>query len=117
MPNEKTGMQSGQQMRYTDNELNLIQATFKNNEELLKLLRKAFLPELDPEAPIGQTIDLWMTIPLDGLTPEQAIINLKARNSLISHVDQRLMELKVLAESDNLTPEQAVERLRKNSNR
>jgi len=102
-------------MRYTEDELHLIKATFKDNERLLKLLRKVFLPEIDPDAPIGQVIDLWMTVKVDDLTPEQALINIKARNTLISHVDQQLYGLKILADSDELSAEEVLEKVKKNS--
>ena len=34
------------EMRITDEELNLIKTTFAENDTLLKLIRKIFLPEL-----------------------------------------------------------------------
>ena len=108
-------MQNGQQMRYTDDEIHLLKSTFKGNDRLLKLLRKVFLPEIDPQAPIGQVIDLWMTVKVDDLTPEQALINIKARNTLISHVDQQLYGLKILADSDEMTAEEVLEKVKKNS--
>jgi len=89
----------GSQMRITPTELEIIRNTFGGNEELLRLLRKVFLPELDPYTPIGQNIDLWMTVRIEDLSLEQALINLKARNTLISHLDQCLNTLKVLAEA------------------
>jgi hypothetical protein len=116
MPDKKTGMQNGQQMRFTDEELTLIRNTFKGNDTLLKLMRKVFLPEIDPDAPIGQIIDLWMTVSITEKTPEEAYAHLIARNTVISHVDQMLMQLKILAET-NLTPEEALTTLRKNSNK
>lgn len=106
---------SEHQMRYSDSELALIRNTFKDNPDLLKLIRKAFLPELSPDAPIGQNFDLWMTLKIDDMSPEQALINLKARNSLINHLEVCLLELKVLAETTNLTPEEAVTKLKKDS--
>lgn len=90
---------SGSQMRITATEISILKSTFAGNEELVRVMRKIFLPELDPFAPIGQIIDLWMTIPVDQMTPDQALINLKARNSLIAHVDSCLNTIKVLAES------------------
>lgn len=89
--------ETGQQMRYTEEEINLIKSTFKDNEKLLKLLRKTFLPEYDPQAPLGQTVDLWMTVPPSELTPEYAYVNWKARNNLIAHVEQQLMQLDFLS--------------------
>ncbi len=110
MSNEKN---PGSQMRITPLEQSLIRNTFKGNEELLRLMRKVFLPELDPYVPLGQQIDLWMTIPVDQLTPEQIVINLKARNSLIVHIDQMLQQLKALAEM----PETKEDLSKKNSAR
>lgn len=94
---------NGQQMRFTNEELALIKATFKNNTDLLKLMRKVFLPEIDPKAPLGQMIDLWMTVPVKEMTAEQAQVNILARNSLIMHVEQQLLQLQALAEMDNMT--------------
>jgi len=95
---KNSGMQNGSQMRITPEERELIKRTFSGNETLLKLLRKIFLPELDPTAPIGQMIDLWMTVHTQELSAEEALINLKARNTLITHVDQQLLTLKLIAE-------------------
>ena len=98
--------ENGNQMRITDDERALIKSTFLGNEPLLKLMRKMFLPELDPNAPIGQMIDLWMTIPIKDLSPEQAYVNLLSRNQLISHVDQVLMQLWLIAKLEPMTPEE-----------
>lgn len=104
-------------MRITPQELETIRATFKDNEDLLKLMRKIFLPEQDPTVPLGQSIDLWMTIKVDEMTTEQALINLKARNSLIMHIEQQLLVLRSLAEKEDETPEEAVTRLKQDSTR
>lgn len=108
---------TGQQMRFTDQDLSLIRNTFKDNEPLLKLLRKVFLPEIDPNAPIGQMIDLWMTVDVETVDPERAVVNLKARNSLITHIEQQLMQLKILAEKTEQTPEELLTGLRKDSSK
>lgn len=107
----------GSQMRITDDELKVIKGTFRNNEPLLKILRKIFLPELDPNTPIGQNIDLWMTVNVENMTPEQALINIKARNILINHIDLQLMQLKLLAGVEEETIEQLEERMRKDSSK
>jgi hypothetical protein len=99
-------MEQGKQMRFTEDELRLIQETFKNNEKLLKVMRKVFLPELDPDAPLGQVIDLWVSIPLKEMNPQDAMVNMLARNQLIMHVEQQLMQLQSLANREQLTEEQ-----------
>ena len=90
-------MENGQQMRFNEQELSLIRNTFEDKEDLLKLMRKVFLPTYDPYAPLGQGVDLWMTINLSGLNPDQAYIRLLARNELIMHIEQQLMQLNALA--------------------
>lgn len=109
------GMSNGSQMRFTQAELELVKATFKGNEAVLQLLRKIFLPELDPAAPIGQMIDLWMTIDVRQLMPEQAYVRLLARNELISHVDNQLLQLSVLANMEEPAAGAVAEARGKNS--
>jgi len=109
--------EEGKQMRITDAELKTIKHTFADNDHLLKVLRKVFLPEIDPNAPIGQTIDLWMTLKTDDASPDQLVINLKARNLLITHIEQQLMQLKFLAGKKDETVEETKNRLSKNSSK
>jgi len=105
----------GQQMRFTEEELKIIRDTFKGNDRLLKLLRKVFLPELDPDAPLGEMIDIWMSVPVREMSPEDARVNILARNSLIMHLEYQLGQLKVLAEMDENSVEKFLENRRKNS--
>lgn len=100
-------------MRFTDNELKIIRDTFKGNTELLKLMRKVFLPELDPTAPLGEMIDLWMSVPVKEMMPQEAQINILARNSLIMHIEQQLIQLNILAEME--TEKEQAERTKKDS--
>lgn len=97
-------------MRFTENELAFIKSTFKGNELLLKLLRKVFLPEFDPSAPLGQVIDLWMTVDLKDKSPEDAIIEIKARNAMIMHIESMLFQLTNLSnledKDENIKKEQ-----------
>ena len=107
----------GQEMRISDKELQLIKNTFSDNEDLLKLMRKIFLPEIDPKAPLGQNLDLWMTVKVEDIPPEQAIINLKARNSLIQHIEMQLLALRTLAGFKEETVEETKKRLQQNSSK
>lgn len=109
MPETKPGAQ----MRITPQELSILKNTFRGNEELVRLMRKLFLPELDPYAPLGQNFDLYMTLKIEDLDPEVALINLKARNTLIAHLDQCLLQIRTLAE----LPEEQEGRNKKNSSK
>lgn len=86
-----------EQMRFAEDELKLIKTVFSKNEPLLKLLRKVFLPSYDPKSPFGQGVDLWMTVDVRQMTPDQAYTRLLARNELIMHVEQQLLQLQALA--------------------
>ena len=108
-------MNDKQEMRITDEEIKLIQITFKDNTPLLKLLRKIFLPEYDPNAPIGQTVDLWTIKDIASMTPEECKIYFQTRRDLILHIESQLMQLKVLAEMESETVAKALERAKKDS--
>lgn len=102
-------------MRYSEDELALLKRVFSGDsgEHLLKLLRKSFLPELDPNAPIGQNFDLWMTVDIKNVSPEEAYRQIIARNTVIAHVEQRLVELSLLANRDVPSPVTVAEALKK----
>ncbi len=106
---------NGREMRISPEEIEIIKSAFRGNSELLKLLRKVFLPELDPKAPLGEQIDLWMTVPVEG--NERDKINIVARKQLIQHLEQQLLQLKILAETDAKTLEEARKAIQKDSNK
>lgn len=54
---------------------------------------------------------------IDGMDAEGFYVNLMARNSLITHVEQMLHQLEILSGQKDETPEQTVERLQKDSSR
>lgn len=112
-----SGQANGAQMRINPDEIELIKRAFGNNEPLLRLMRKIFLPELDPTAPIGQMIDLWMTVTVADMSPEEAIINLKARNTLITHVDQQLMTLLLISKMESPTEGEVKAKIEKDSSK
>lgn len=107
----------GQEMRITDTDLSMLKNTFAENTELLKLLRKIFLPEITADAPIGQNVDLWMTLKLDDMTPEQAMVKILARNTVIQHIESCLGQIKILAGQKSESVEQTKDNLKKNSNK
>ena len=104
-------------MAITQEEIQLIKATFKDNEPLMVAIRKLMYPVIDPNAPIGEQVDLWMNVDIDGMSAEQALINMKARNLFIGHVEGGLNKLKMLANMDEKTPEELKESAKKNSSK
>lgn len=109
------GQARGSQMRVTDEEISLIKSTFKNNEALLKLMRKMFLPELDPQAPFGQMIDIYHTIQTKDRNPEDIAVELMARNMVIDHTDNVLTQLWILSMMEEATPAQVVAKAKADS--
>jgi len=107
--------QKGQQMRFNKEELAIIKGLFNDNEEALKLMRKVFLPELDPKAPLGQMIDIYRTIQTEGKMMQDVVVAIESRNFVIAHVDMQLQQLQILAGMEDETPKQRTEREAKNS--
>jgi hypothetical protein len=67
--------------------------TLKNSEDILKVLRKTFLPTIDGDAPFNQVVDLWMTIDLKDKDPKEALTMITAREKLITYLEQQLKVL------------------------
>lgn len=105
------------QMRITDEELAVIKGLFADNEEALKLMRKIFLPEIDYDAPLGQLVDMWIPVEVDGISSEQAIVNIKARKTLIVHIESCLMQLKNLAGKKQDSVEETKKKLMQDSSK
>jgi len=112
-----------QKMRYSDDELSLMQNTFRDQEDVLRavrkvflqmpldaidksvvetlrkqkatlaLIRKAFLPELDEKAPIHQLVDLWLTVDIKDKAPEDAWPHLLARQKVITFLEEQIVFL------------------------
>lgn len=113
-------------MRYESNELALIKNVFHENSEILMamrkvffqvklersemellkpitqskevmaLLRKTYLPELELDAPVGQLIDLWLTVDNAEKTPMEAVLALRVRERLMQHLEAGLKRFKDL---------------------
>lgn len=114
-----------QTMRFNDAELSLIKNTFAENydllmamrkvflqmpldiidkdilsvfrsKELLAVVRKAWLPELDAHAPLHQLIDLLMTVEIREKTPQEAYPQIVARKLVIKYLEQQFAVLESL---------------------
>jgi len=111
-------MKELQQMRYSTVELSLIKNTFAENQDLLKILRKHFLqlpltenetnqlhnfspeilkllrrfflPTLEGDEPLNQIIDLWMTVNLQDKNLDMILVHVTARRIVINYLEQQL---------------------------
>jgi len=111
-----------QVLRYSDSELKLMNDTFSENYPLLILLRKFFLqgtlsdgekenvkffananmlpilrktylPEIDYNTPIGQIVDLWSNVDTRNKGAEDACLEMAMREKLIRYVKDRFTDL------------------------
>lgn len=112
-----------QKMRYGDSELGIIKSTFSENPAILlalrkvflqakltkedlevlkpirenkavqSLVRKTYLPELELDAPIGQMIDLWLTVDNKDKSPMESTLALKVRARLMELINAGLARL------------------------
>jgi len=82
-------------------DLSNLKLSFKGKKELLDVIRKTFLPTIDPEAPFNQLIDLWMTVNILEKLPNEAEPHLIARDRLIKYIDQQLRYLETGKEGDS----------------
>lgn len=121
-------------MRYGDNELGIIKSTFSENPALLLVMRKVFfqapltkgdldvlkavrenkavqsvvrktyLPEVELDAPVGQIIDLWLTVDSKDKSPEESTTALKVRARLLELIEAGLKRL----ETDKTEPTEEI---------
>lgn len=112
-----------QTMRFSDQELSLIKNTFAENDmlltalrklflqmpldvvdknelslvtgnkDVLKVVRKCYLPTLEPDAPFNQMVDLWMTVEIKDKQPEDVLPNLVARQVLLQYLEEQIDRL------------------------
>ncbi len=109
-------------LRYSDSELKLLNDTFSENQDLLILLRKfllqgdlseserenmklfgtanilpiirkTYLPEIDLTAPLSQLIDFWLLVDTKSRNIDDLEVELAARQTLIDYLNQRFKVL------------------------
>src|SRR3990167_6297278 len=107
-----------QLMRFSDEELKLLNDTFSTRTDLLLLLRKfllqgelnetekesvkffatsnllpiiqkTYLPALDLDAPLSQLVDFWLLVDTKGIDLKDIEVELSARQILIDYTNQR----------------------------
>ena len=66
---------------------------FAKNQELMLVIRKMFLPEIDPEVPLFQTADLWLNIDTKNKPLDMAYLEMKSRQIVVDYLEQQFREL------------------------
>jgi len=105
---------------YTDEEMKLIRKTFKDNPELLKVLRKTFIPTItDPELPLEEMAkDAMLAGKNWSQVPEMEKGKLvTARQDAIQFVAGGLIFLKNVANLKEETEEERQRKAKQNSNK
>lgn len=103
--------------KLTEAEVELLKNTFKGNDALLIAVRKKIFPEYDIDGGVGEQTDLWISMDFSGMSTEEAMINIKARNMFIAQLEGGLDSIKKLCEFEGKTPEQIKEAAVKNSSK
>ena len=82
------------QANLTEGEDILARKTF-NNEELIKVLRRLFLPEIEPDAPINQIVDMWVETYNQNKDKfgDEVEPKLEARERVIAYIKQQIESL------------------------
>jgi len=95
---------------FSQDEIDLIRSTFKNNPRLMKLLRKVFIPTIhDPELPIEEISgDVWLAgKDWDAIPVDEVKSLVVARADAVKFVVGGLIKLKVLAHQEDENAEKA----------
>jgi len=77
----------------TQDEQDVVMYLFRNHSELSALIRKMFIPEITGNDPLGQQIDLWMTIDNKDRTVDELHMHLMARAKVLSMLEDGLKDL------------------------
>ena len=59
------------------------------NPDLIKILRKTYLPEIDLNCPIGQIVDLWSNIDTKNKDVESTAPDMESRKILVDYLKER----------------------------
>lgn len=101
--------------RITDAEYEFLNTTFAGNKAGLKTLRKLFLYEIEALAPVGTAQDMWTTLDLSNLSIEEQLLQVKARQMMIRHIEGSLKAIELIAGEQKETVEEMKKRFAKNS--
>lgn len=104
----------------SDEEIELLRNAFRYNPQLLKVLRKMFLPSMtDPELPNEELeADVFMKGKFwDQIPADEAKILIVARQDAVRYIMDCLVRLRSIAATDEEGAEAAKERAKKNSSK
>jgi hypothetical protein len=105
------------QTHLTNNEIELIKATFRGNDELLTVLRKLFLPSVgDSSLPLEEIgKDAWLNIDFSMLQDSEIKPVVLARQDAIKFIGGGLLQLKIIANQKEESEQEAAARRAKDS--
>ncbi len=101
--------------RMTEQDIAVLKAMFEDREGAVEVIRKIFYPELTADAPIRLNQDMMSQLNLVELSPEQQVVEVRAHQKLVQHVEGSLGVIKTLIGTKAETPEQVLARLQKDS--
>jgi len=66
---------------------------FKDNKPAVEVLRKNIIPNLEPDAPFYQSMDMYLTIETKGRHPDEVFHEMQIRDVLVEYFEQKFTEL------------------------
>lgn len=81
------------QLELSETDKTILTNAFKGNRELLKLMRKKLVAELDPNSPLGLNSDIWKEIKTQDVSPEMVLLDIKAKGVVLALLEEGLKKL------------------------
>lgn len=81
------------QLPLSDSDKSILTATFKGKTELLGLMRKKLIAELDPNTPLGLNSDIWKEVKTDNVMPEFVLLDVQSKALVLELLEEGLKKL------------------------
>ena len=81
------------QLELSDSDKAILTTTFKGKTELLALMRKKLIAELDPNAPLGLNSDIWKEVKIDNALPEFVLLDMQSKLLVLNLLEEGLKRL------------------------
>jgi len=101
--------------RITVDDIAALKAMFEDNAAGAKAVRKIFYPELTSDDPLQMNEDMMTKLLLDGMSTDQMVVEVRAHQKLVKHIEGCLSVIKHLVGEKTETAEQVLARLTKDS--
>lgn len=81
------------QLTLSPTDKDILASTFKGKTELLALMRKKLIPNLDPNTHYQLNTDIWTEVKFDGILPELVILDIRAKDIVLKLLEEGVKRL------------------------